>query len=84
MPPPLRQWLSPKLVGAEGDGEEEEAFGALEVSASGGSGRSHHADNGGLLMAQMDHDGVATGEDVRQALRDLHLLSTSLLDMDPS
>ena len=35
-------------------------------------------------MAQMDHDGVATGEDVRQALRDLHLLSTSLLDMDPS
>ena len=58
MPPPLRQWLSPKLltpVGAEGDGEEEEGFGALplDVSASGGSGRSHHANNGGLLMAQL-------------------------------
>ena len=56
MPPRLRQWLSPKLltpVGAEGDGEEEEGFGALEVSASGGSGRRYHADNGGLLMAQL-------------------------------
>ena len=34
MPPPLRQWLSSKLVGAEGDGEEEEAFGALPLDMS--------------------------------------------------
>ena len=46
-------------------GRRRRPFGALEVSASGGSG--------GLLMAQMDHDGMVTGEDVTQALRDLHL-----------
>ena len=82
-PIPLKQWHSPKHSSqAEEEEEGEDAFIPLSPNVSAPHGGVVNV--GGLPPTEMGHVGVVSGEDVKQALRDLHLLSTSLLEMDPT
>ena len=87
-PAPLRQWLSPNLLSTvepkeEEEKEEEEQVGAFHPLSPDVDGSREKGCQDDVRF----HTGpgrLVSGEDVRQALKDLHLLSTSLLEMDSS